>query len=590
MVAHVFQSVPKRMLLGSSRWYLPFRQQQQRYFAPSFQRCQDQSSLNYSATWRQTGNTKDDACPLQAPDPASYLKGFDEVPETALYKDAIQQALHLQAGHRILDVGCGTGTHIPKYSKLVGPTGNIVGVDISSSVIQEATRKYQSLDNVQFQVGNVYDLPFEANSFDVVKEDRVLEHIIRPWEAAQEMLRVTKPGGCLVIANPDFRSFTMDLPSQSQRWGELRRPPAELDFDFYELMAKLLYGVVPTLACHSSMGLQMPRLLRATGCQDIELQIFPLPFMGRENLEKIVPISYMARLSEANGAISQQERTLAMERLDWEGEDLFGVMNMYICRGVKPGASDTSTRPALGHAMYPNKPKPAPKHEVHIRVAKTPDDADLIEQARNLVNNEYATSDTGTTLSSTRLRPQDIQYMVENEELLMALDPETKELLGCIQVKFGGSLPLDSRDDDKNKQKDVVAEFTCLAVASDVAAVVTNANTQEVAIDRTVKAGSSKRGRGIGPALVRKAEAMARDKGATKMLLAIMCPAHGEKPPYKAWLEGYYKSLGYEYQSTMLLDFATDDNGKVVVDQLHEMYEPLHQLVQCNAILFDKQL
>ncbi|KAL3921985.1 MAG: hypothetical protein SGARI_006557, partial [Bacillariaceae sp.] len=222
-------------------------------------------------------------------------------------------------------------------------------------------------------------------------------------------------------------------------------------------------------------------------------------------------------------------------------------------------------------------------HDVHIRLASPDNDAELIEQARNLVNNEYATSDTGTTLSSTRLRPQDIQAMVENGELLLALDPNNGELMGCVQVKFGGGLPSDGSND-------VTAEFTCLAVASDIAAAVNNANTQQGTIDRTVQEGTSKRGRGIGAALVRKAEALARDQGATKMLLGIMCPAHGEKPPYTAWLEGYYQGLGYDYKSTVLLDFEKDDQGNVVVDQLHDMYEPLHQLVQCNAILYEKTL
>ncbi|KAL3913539.1 MAG: hypothetical protein SGARI_000606, partial [Bacillariaceae sp.] len=290
----------------------------------------------------------------------------------------------------MLDVGCGTATHIPRYAKAVGAaSGSVVGVDVSTSVIEEAKRSHENTadNNVQFQVANVYDLPFDANSFHVVKEDRVLEHLVRPLEAVQEMLRVTKLGGRVVVANPDFRSFTMDCPSQ--RWGERQRPPPELDFDFYNAMTKLLNGVVPTLCAHPSVGLQMPRLLRAAGCQDVELQVVPLPLMGRENLEKVVPISYMARLSHHNGAITQDEMTRTMDRLDWEGEDIVGAMNMYICRGVKPGLEQSTNMslPTIGHAFYTDKPQSPPKHDVHIRLASPDYDAELIEQARNLVNN-----------------------------------------------------------------------------------------------------------------------------------------------------------------------------------------------------------
>ena len=45
-----------------------------------------------------------------------------------------------------------------------------------------------------------------------------------------------------------------------------------------------------------------------------------------------------------------------------------------------------------------------------------------------------------------------------------------------------------------------------------------------------------------------------------------------------------------KHRSTLKLAFEKDANGRVVVDQLHEMYEPLHQLVPCKAILFDKLL
>jgi len=55
------------------------------------------------------------------------------------------------------------------------------------------------------------------------------------------------------------------------------------------------------------------------------------------------------------------------------------------------------------------------------------------------------------------------------------------------------------------------------------------------------------------------------------------------------WLQGYSQSLAYDYHSSVVLDFETDATGNVIVDQMHEMYEPLHQLMQCKAILFDKK-
>ena len=117
-------------------------------------------NLGYSATWRESGDAQEED-PLKPPDPSTYLKGFDEVKQTSYYKGAIFQACHLQPGVKILDIGCGTATHIPLYASAVGPTGSVTGIDISPRVIEKVNELYAS-DNVGVQVANVYDLPFEA--------------------------------------------------------------------------------------------------------------------------------------------------------------------------------------------------------------------------------------------------------------------------------------------------------------------------------------------------------------------------------------------------------------------------------------------
>lgn len=182
--------------------------------------------------------------------------------------------------------------------------------------------------------------------------------------------------------------------------------------------------------------------------------------------------------------------------------------------------------------------------------------------------------------------------MVEHEQLVLAEDEDTGELMGCIQVKIkknSGSSGLPGFGQEENEDAKV-GEFTCLAVKSDTITTVSNANTQAVVVQSSRSSEANRCGRGIGAALVRAAEAHCRQEGCGRMQLGIMCPAEGPEPEYKQWLQTYYQSLGYTYQSTLTLDFETDDEGNVLVDQLHDMYEPLHQLVQCNAILYDKVL
>jgi SAM-dependent methyltransferase len=558
-------------------------------------------SATFSSAWANVDDHQNDDT-LQTPDPVDYLRGLDDVPAIAIYKDAILRACDLRSGDRLLDIGCGTATHAAIYSKAVGSTGRVIGVDTSEQLIQQAKAKHaQANNNTSFRVANVYSLPFQSNSFEVVKEDRVLQHLGRPLEAVQEMLRVVQPGGIVVTANPDFRTFQIDVTGAGRgeigkRWGEKRRPPSHLSFDLGDLTTKVLNGVIPTLNAHSYMGLAQPRLLNAAGAIDIQLDVVPVTLVGRQNLEAVVPISYMARLSVNNGGITEGEMHAWLDRLEWEGpETMLGTLNFYICRAVKPGAATTSqvvvARPEIGTTTtrFPSS-NVKPKHDVQVRVASLQDSLALLEQATELINNEYASSDTGITLSSTRVALKDVQHMVKNGELMLAMDESsTNELLGCIQVEVKGTKNSgNSGLPDLTNEK--VGEFTCFAVRGATHYTVTAPFTQKVVVDKAPSPKPNVGGRGIGVALVRAAEAYARQQGCTRMQLGIMCPAQGPEPEYKQWLQQYYMGLGYEHHSTIYLEFEKDQEGNVMVDQLHDMYEPLRQLVQCRAILFDKKL
>ena len=533
------------------------------------------SSAGYSASWRSIDHEEEEderVLRINPPDPLEYLQGFDAVPQVLDFKQALLEACDLQKGDRLLDIGCGTATHFPQYADKVGTTGQVTGIDISSDMIQRAQQHYANFENILFQTANIYDLPFASHSFDCVKEDRVLEHLHRPLEAVEEMRRVTTPGGLVVVSNPDFRSFQMDIVRQ--RWDEKRRPPTDLDFDLFSATTKLLGGIIPTLASHTDMGLSQPRLLKAAGLRNIEMKICPIPLIGRQSLEAIVPITFMAQCSVENGAISDDERNRWLARLEWEGDDnLFGVLNMYICRGVKPSLVEDDAsrvqreRPSFGTPFFPGW-SPKPKHDVRTEFA-TPDiPASMVEQIKHLINSAYNVSDTGITLSSQRVQFHHVQEMVERGEILIALDESTGEILGClqVQVKTKESSNPNSQGYALDEDEERLAEFTCFAVRSD-----------------------GKRGRGVGAALVRASESYARSRDCPRMQIAILCPAEYE-PEYKQWLQTYYLGLGYEHKTTQYLRFQKDEQGNVVEDELHELYDPLHQLVAFKAIIMEKML
>ncbi|MGA8787486.1 MAG: methyltransferase domain-containing protein, partial [Paenarthrobacter sp.] len=143
---------------------------------------------------------------------------------------------HLTAGTSVLDVGCGPGSITCDFAGLVAP-GQVIGLDRSPDIVAQATglATERGVDNVTFQTGNIYDLDFEDESFDLVHAHQVLQHLTDPVAALREMRRVAKPGAIVAVRDADFHgmSWYPEVPELDD-WMELyqkiaRRNGAEPD-------------------------------------------------------------------------------------------------------------------------------------------------------------------------------------------------------------------------------------------------------------------------------------------------------------------------------------------------------------------------
>lgn len=112
---------------------------------------------------------------------------------------------HLQPGMRLLDVGCGPGSITRGLAERVAP-GQVVGLDLSSETLDTARRDAaaRGLENLQYEEGSVYRLPFPEASFDVAYAHQVLQHLGERGAALREMLRVVRPGGLVAVRDVDW--------------------------------------------------------------------------------------------------------------------------------------------------------------------------------------------------------------------------------------------------------------------------------------------------------------------------------------------------------------------------------------------------
>lgn len=143
---------------------------------------------------------------------------------------------HLRAGMTVLDVGCGPGTITLDLAELVAPGGRVVGIDAAPAAVAAAREsaaarhgstagQYGSAGaphgsaadgrarredhaHTSFAVADVYALPYDDATYDVVHAHQLLQHLGDPVAALREMARVTRPGGLLAARDADYAAMT----------------------------------------------------------------------------------------------------------------------------------------------------------------------------------------------------------------------------------------------------------------------------------------------------------------------------------------------------------------------------------------------
>ncbi len=111
----------------------------------------------------------------------------------------------LTPGVSVLDVGCGPGTITVDIAERVAP-GRVVGMDFSTEIVEQAAARAEErgLTNVEFMVGDAYELPFDDGAFDIVHAHQVLQHVARPIDVLREMRRVRSAGGVVAARDVDW--------------------------------------------------------------------------------------------------------------------------------------------------------------------------------------------------------------------------------------------------------------------------------------------------------------------------------------------------------------------------------------------------
>jgi len=132
--------------------------------------------------------------------------------------------LALRAGDRVLDAGCGTGRALPPLRAAVGPSGVVVGADLTPAMLEAAVRAGRDREGCLL-LADVAALPLRPESLDAVFAAGLIAHLPQPEANLRELARVVRPGGTLALFHPIGRAALAARQGRQITPDDLRAEP-----------------------------------------------------------------------------------------------------------------------------------------------------------------------------------------------------------------------------------------------------------------------------------------------------------------------------------------------------------------------------
>ena len=128
----------------------------------------------------------------------------------------------IRPGMRVADLGSGTGMVTQLLAELVGPTGEVVGVDYNGDQVEQAKALLPAgVSNVRFVQASATDTGLPRESFDLVYSRFLLIHLTEPDAALREMYELLNPNGILVVEDGDLTTAGSEPPSCLEEFSNL---------------------------------------------------------------------------------------------------------------------------------------------------------------------------------------------------------------------------------------------------------------------------------------------------------------------------------------------------------------------------------
>jgi ubiquinone/menaquinone biosynthesis C-methylase UbiE len=251
---------------------------------------------------------------------ADYLKKAAELVKNL--KQRTYALMSVKQGDAVLDLGCGPGIDTIELARMVGEDGRVIGVDNDEKMVRQADEyaRNEGLGaRIIHQIGDVNKLSFDDGTFASCRAERLFQVLPASYDKTgvlDEMIRVTKKGGTIVLADTDWATVSVD-------------------FDDMHLERKLMSFFTESMRPNGYAGRQLSGMLKQSHLADIQVELFPFLYTDFSQ----TPFGdWLTREVLKAGIASQEEMTRWAETLAGLTETgrFYCTVNMIVVSGRKP--------------------------------------------------------------------------------------------------------------------------------------------------------------------------------------------------------------------------------------------------------------
>jgi SAM-dependent methyltransferase len=242
------------------------------------------------------------------------LESMGNHPEIRRVRAAAWAALRPEPGQRLIDAGCGGGDVARRLAAEVGPTGEVLALDLSAATLAAAQARHDG-SAVIYLTGDVAAIDLSDDDVDGVWCERVLQHVADPDAAIAELIRVTRPGGRICLIDTDWLSLAFD--------GVPEHLAAAVSADMHSRFAQEQRGI----------GRKLRRRLLAAGLTDVTAVPVTCTFGTPESAAVVLPMANPAVPVESWSTSVRDDWFAAVDAAGGRG-DFLAVLTIWVVAGT----------------------------------------------------------------------------------------------------------------------------------------------------------------------------------------------------------------------------------------------------------------